>query len=84
MHGIQPNLVLYLHLTLEQAQERVRKRMKKLTSFEKEHEHYWKSVIKGYDTIFANRDNVVQLDAMQSPEDLCAQALEEVKRALAI
>ena len=82
MHAITPSLVFYLQLSLSEAKNRILKRKKQLTSFEKKEEAYWKRVIDGYELIFKNRDDVCILDAQRSPEKLVKKAFDALNTLL--
>ncbi len=79
MSDIQPDLVLDLHLTDEQASKRIRQRQKSLSTFEKEQQDFWQRVIAGYDTELLGRENVVTIDASQTQEAVRAEASEKLR-----
>ncbi len=76
MQAIQPDLVLYLRISPEQAMERLRKRNKELTAFEQEQASFSKKLVEGFDAIFKERKNVIYLDGTQAPEQLTNQAMD--------
>jgi len=78
MRNIEPDLVFYIKLDFKTALERIMLRAQKLTSFETEQELFWQRVIKGFETIFKNRKNVVTLDGTETPEELAKQATQEI------
>lgn len=76
MNGIKPNLTLYLKISPAQARERLALRSPHLTAFEKDVDDLRERLVHGFETIFATRDNVITLDALQSVEDLTHQAVD--------
>ena len=71
-------MTLFLRLAPTQVLARTLGRKETLTAFEQEKLDFWQRVADGYEKIFAERTNVVTLDAMQSTETLCEQALKRV------
>ncbi len=76
MNGIKPNLTLYLKISSAQARERLALRAPHLTAFEKDVDDLRERLVHGFETIFAHRDNVITLDALQSVEHLTHQAVD--------
>jgi dTMP kinase len=76
MNGIKPNLTLYLKISPAQAHERLALRAPHLTAFEKDVDDLRERLVHGFETIFAHRDNVITLDALQSVEHLTHQAVD--------
>ena len=83
MNGIQPDLIFYVHLSPEQAIERIKQRNEALTSFEKEGEAFIKALVKGFDKLFASRSNIIYLNGTHSPESLTEQAVEQLSSWIA-
>lgn len=81
MDAVQPHIVFYLKLSVEQALERIKKRNLELTSFEQE-EAFIHKTLDGFEKLFKNRDNVVILDATQSQEALTEQALQKLYKRM--
>lgn len=75
MHGIEPDVVLYLKVDIMTAQARINARNLDLTAFEKSTLDFWERVTQGFDTIFKDRSNVVTLDGSQTPEIILKNAL---------
>lgn len=82
MQGVQPDLTLYIQIPLEVALERLKKRKGRPTSMEQEKEAFTKRVINGFDTLFANRHNVLTLDGRQDADMLTKMALANIMRFL--
>jgi dTMP kinase len=76
MQDINPDITFFLHIDPDQALSRVLGRKEELTSFEQEKLNFWHRVADGYEKIFASRTNVIMLDATQSQETLCKQAMQ--------
>jgi dTMP kinase len=79
LQGLEPDLFLYIQIDANTALQRVCKRNEALTSFEKEKMDFWDKVIKGYEEIFRNKENVIKLDGRLSPEEICKKAMEEME-----
>ena len=75
MQNIKSDKTIYLHISPEQAHERLKDR-KQLTAFEKEHKAFVCKLIDGFNTLYQNRNDVIILDATQSPEELTDLALK--------
>ena len=78
MQGREPDITFYLHLSYEEAMKRMQARTEHC-SFEQEKGPFWSKVIDGFETIFKSRHTVIRLDASQSPEKVCAQAIAALK-----
>ncbi len=76
VQGIKPDVVFYLVLDPEKAWERIIARKEKLTRFEAQDKDFYRAVITGFNTIFADRPEVVFLNAEQSPESLLEKTYE--------
>ncbi len=78
MQGHYPDVVVYLDMPPEQVQTRIRQRGNEATSFEKEQLPFFQRVHRGFDAIFAQREAVVRIQAMQSEEVVAQQAVTGV------
>lgn len=83
MQNTFPNRIFYLKLSPDDALRRREQRGGVVPSFELEQKSFFERVALGFDTIFADRDNVTILDAEQSPKDLlqkvCDQLLSDLR-----
>jgi dTMP kinase len=79
MHGIKPDLTIYLKIPVALAYERMRIRNTKPTIFEQEKQEFLERVARGFDHIFANRSDVLTLDATQTEKIVLSQALAFIK-----
>ena len=77
MDNYAPHLVLYVRIDPKIARERLIARGK-LSAFEQEQESFTHTLVRGFDTIFKNRTNVILLDGNQTPQAVAAKALEEI------
>lgn len=75
MDGIKPNLTLYLRISPEQARKRLALRSPHLTAFEKDVDDLRERLVNGFETIFAKRDNIITLNALESVEQLTDKAV---------
>ena len=82
MQGVEPDLTLYIQLPIEIAVDRLKKRKGRPTSIEQEKETFTKKVINGFETIFANRTNVLTLDGQQDQQMLAKTAFANIMRFL--
>ena len=82
MKNIVPDITLYIALEPKVAWERVQERGEPLTSFEQERREFFSRVTRGFDTIFAHRNDVVKLDGSLPAQEINAQALDAVMNAL--
>jgi len=80
MQGIEPDLVLYLDVSIDVAFERLKKRNSTLTAFEKRDRDFWNRVQQGYESLFTKRSNVVRIDANQSEQAVLADALSAIEK----
>lgn len=80
MQDIAPDLIIYCKIDAETAFKRIVTRNEELTVFEREKTTFFERVITGFETIFAQKNNVLVLDATQTPEQLCALAVTEINR----
>lgn len=78
MQGKEPDLVFYLKLPPEIAQERVLLRNQSLTTFEQEHKAFIRRLSYGFDELFSTRVNVITLDATLSIDTLKEKAFKEL------
>lgn len=78
MNDITPHLTIYLKISPSQARERLALRSPHLTAFEKDVDDLRERLVHGFETIFANRSNVITLDATQSIEQLTNQAIDAI------
>jgi dTMP kinase len=74
MNGIGPDLVIYLKIDPDLAQDRIMMRNQELTSFEQEQLAFTRGLIYGFETIFKNRKNVIILDGAKSADALAQEA----------
>jgi len=79
MKGIRSDIVFYLKLSPQIAQERLLARKEELTTFEQEHVSFTKKLVEGFDEIFKNRKDVILLDGTKSPEQLTHDALQAIE-----
>lgn len=78
MNNIKPDITFYLKIDAAQARERVVKRNEQLTSYEKEKEAFFTKLINGFESIYANRSDVLWLDGSESPEQITEKAMQAI------
>lgn len=78
METRNPDLVLYVKITPEQARDRILQRGIPLSSFEQEREQFIQTLYDGFNALFAQRSNVITLDGMLNKEDLTHRATERI------
>ncbi len=74
--GMKPDLTIYLKIDYATAMSRFTKR-EKSTVFEQEREAFFSRLIEGFDTIFANRDDVIIVDASLPESEVQKMILDE-------
>lgn len=84
MHGIKPDLTLYLKIPIHVAYERLRARAAHPTIFEQEKQEFLERVARGFDRIFAQRSNVFTIDATQDFSTIITQAQSYIQSWLSI
>ena len=77
MQEFKPDLTFYMKIEPEEAIKRLKRRAT-LTAFEKEQTGFVKRLIKGFDEIFRDRDNVITLDGTLSPQEVADIATKAV------
>jgi len=82
MQTIEPDLTIYIQIPLEVALQRLKKRKGRPTSIEQEKETFTKKAINGFETIFADRKNVLTLDGQQNADTLAKIAYANVMKFL--
>lgn len=70
MKGIVPDLTIYLAIDYTTAQQRLNKEFRpgELVHYDQERADFFRRVIRGYDSLYANRKDVIKLDATQKIE----------------
>lgn len=76
MQGIKPDLTLYVHVDIDCAMQRIMSRQETITSFEQEKKEFFTRVIQGFNTIYANRADVITIDGTQPAEECVSQAYD--------
>jgi len=71
--GIKPDLTVYLKINLQTAQARIASRAEQPTAFEQAGEEFLKQLIIGFDSLYANRDDVLVLDGNLPTANLVQQ-----------
>jgi len=82
MQNRTPDITIYVRIPLETALERISLRNQALTAFEKESTAFTQRLIHGFDTIYANRTDVITVDGTLSPEMVTQNAFERVMHTL--
>jgi dTMP kinase len=83
MHGIKPDLTIYVAITPDIAWQRLQKRGATLTAFEQEKKSFVQKLVVGFETIYNNRSDVITLDGSQDTETLTKHAYEKVVQWIA-
>lgn len=74
MNERYPDVTLYIQVSADVAYDRILKRQEALTSFEQEKKTFMLNVLKGFETIFKERSNVLYISGEQNPEDVLQDA----------
>lgn len=78
MQGVKPTATVYLALDHQTAYGRMLKRGGQLSAFDREKEAFFQKVIDGYEHIYADRPDVIRIDATAGPDDCFAQTYHQV------
>ncbi|MBT3456296.1 dTMP kinase [bacterium] len=79
--NIQPKIIMYIHIDVSIAIERMKKRGAS-SVFEERYKNFMHKVINGFDTIFANKKNVVILDGTLSEDKLTQEAYKALQQKI--
>lgn len=74
MNGINPDVTIYVKVSIQTAQQRILQRNATLTSFEKEKQDFIQKLIQGFDTLYKNRKDVIIINGNQSMEQVTHDA----------
>jgi dTMP kinase len=77
-----PTLTFYLAIDAQTAQSRWIKRNEKLSRFETEGAAFLEKLIAGFTELYHDRDDVVHLDALLSPDELITHVRSTLKERL--
>jgi len=78
MQSCTPDVVVYLYMKPEHVYDRIVQRNEQKTAFEREHAAFFERVSAGFDDIFAQRNNVVYVDASKRVADVVEQAIDGI------
>ena len=78
MLNIQPDLIMYIKISVTTALERIKKRQT-LTSFEQEQISFMQQVSDGFDTLYKDKTYVMIIDGTQPPQVITKQATQVVE-----
>lgn len=79
MSHVQPDLVIYVKISIAEALKRIKNR-KELTVFEKKQFHFMQQISDGFDILYKNRTNVILIDGMQSLQHSTKQATQLIEQ----
>jgi len=76
MHGIEPDITLYLRISPSEARKRFTKRQEATThsTMERKGEDFWTRVVHGYEQLASNTNRIHPINATGSPEAVLAAA----------
>lgn len=77
--NIAPDITIYLRLSVEQARKRQRTRTGQTTVYEKEKEEFFEKLVTGFDQLYANRSDVLILDATEPVSTIVHIILEKIR-----
>lgn len=83
MQSIKPDIVIYLKIDAQSALDRIKNERGIMTKFEEEYQDRMHLLIHGFEKLFKERDNVVVIDALDTPENITKKALEAIEHFLA-
>lgn len=82
MEGVAPDLVIYLKINHKEALRRIKQERGLMTKFEEEYQNRMHILIQGFEKLFQKRDNVIVIDALESPEQITQKALQAIQTIL--
>lgn len=78
MQSYQADLTIYVDVPLTVAQARMQHRAEAPTVFEQEELEFQERLIRGFNTIYANRPDVLKLDGTKSTTELTQAAIQAI------
>ncbi len=75
MNKIVPDIVIFLDIDVELAQQRVYARSNDVSHFEMQPKQFWEKIAQGFRSIFSERRNVLRLDSSQPAHLLVEKAI---------
>ena len=82
MHGIEPDVTLYLRISPEEARKRFELRAEKQSTMEREGRDFWERVVFGYEQLLSSHSRIHALDATAHPKAVAHTAYEIVSSFL--
>lgn len=82
MESIQPDIVIYLKIDPRSALERIKVSRGVMTSFEEEYQDRMHILMEGFERLLSYKQNVIVIDALQTPEQIVKQTLQAIKKVL--
>lgn len=76
--GYKPDLTVYIHIDIDTALTRIKKRSEKLTSFEQETRSFYEKLIIGYTELYKNRQDVLTLDGKKTQNDITQETITKI------
>lgn len=83
MNGIEPDITVYVRIEPEQALQRLHARNQALTAFEKEKTDFSLKLVHGFETIFAERTNVIVIDGTQDQQTVTQDTYKALEQWIA-
>jgi dTMP kinase len=80
MQNIKPDLTLYVKVNVDIAMQRINKRNEELTDFEKK--EFLVRVDNGFDRMYQNRTDVIELDGNKIQEEIFQDAIKILQKYL--
>lgn len=82
MHGIEPDITLYLRISPDEARKRFEQRAEKHSTMEREGREFWEKVVFGYEQLLSAHERMHALDATTHPKAVAHAAYEIVSTFL--
>lgn len=79
MESIKADLVIYLKIDAETALTRLKKDRGFINKFEEEYQDQMHILIQGFEKLFKNKENVIVINALNTPEEIAQKALEAIE-----
>lgn len=79
MESIKPDIVIYLKIDSESALNRIKNERGIMCKFEEEYQDRMHILIQGFEKLFKERDNVIVINALDTPEQITQKALQAIQ-----
>ncbi len=83
MNNHKADITIYLRVTAQTAFDRITQRNEKATAFEQESKDFFNRLINGFDTLYANRSDVLIIDGATTQEEIAQETSMKLTHMIA-